>query len=161
MGEETMTCLMAPYPGQPNPAEPVSDKHSLTSCVCGYYTRSLINFLNCLWPSVLWRCWLGDRKGIRPVKNMGDGGGGHWLLVWMEWCPSGWSMCLPLLIFPCTIRSRSSLLAPAYPGGPGKRAVKQLWWWCLWPVASSLYIMLGPRIFFFCSHTPKFFLVCL
>jgi len=20
-------------------------------------------------PSVLWRCWLGDRKGIRPVKN--------------------------------------------------------------------------------------------
>jgi len=21
------------------------------------------------WPSVLWRCWLGGRKGIRPVKN--------------------------------------------------------------------------------------------
>jgi len=21
------------------------------------------------WPSVLWHCWLGDRKGIRPVKN--------------------------------------------------------------------------------------------
>jgi len=21
------------------------------------------------WPSVLWRCWLGSRKGIRPVKN--------------------------------------------------------------------------------------------
>ena len=28
-----------------------------------------------------------------------------------------------LLIFPCTIKSRSSLLAPAHPGGPGKRAV--------------------------------------
>ena len=25
--------------------------------------------LVCLWPSVLWRCWLGSRKGIRPVKN--------------------------------------------------------------------------------------------
>jgi len=35
--------------------------------------------------------------------------------------------CLPLLIFPCTIKSRSSLLAPADPGGPGKRAVKRLW----------------------------------
>ena len=38
-----------------------------------------ISFLSCFyifcrlccffWPSVLWRCWLGDRKGIRPVKN--------------------------------------------------------------------------------------------
>ena len=40
----------------------------------------------------------------------------------MEWRPVGWSACLPLLIFPCTIKSRSSLLAPAHPGGPGKRA---------------------------------------
>jgi len=32
---------------------------------------------------------------------MGDGGGGHWL-VQMEWRPAGWSVCLPLLIFPCT-----------------------------------------------------------
>ena len=36
-------------------------------------------------------------------------------------------MCLALLIFPCTIKSRSSLLALAHPGGPGKRAVKRLW----------------------------------
>jgi len=56
---------------------------------------------------------------------MGDGGGGH-RLVRMEWRPAGWSVCLPLLIFPCTIKSRSSLLAPAHPGGPGKRAVKRL-----------------------------------
>jgi len=43
-------------------------------------------------------------------------------------------VCLPLLIFHCTIKSRGSLLAPAHPGGLGKRAVKQLWcvvWWCL------------------------------
>ena len=26
-------------------------------------------FLTCHMPSVLWRCWLGGRKGIRPVKN--------------------------------------------------------------------------------------------
>jgi len=54
-----------------------------------------------------------------------DGGGGHWL-VRMEWRPARWSVCLPLLIFSCTIKSRSSHLAPAHPGGPGKRAVKRL-----------------------------------
>jgi len=37
-------------------------------------------------------------------------------------------VCVPLLIFSCTIKSRSSLLAPAHPGVPGKRAVK--WLWC-------------------------------
>jgi len=36
-------------------------------------------------------------------------------------------VCLPLLIFHCTIKSRSSLLAPAHLGGPGKRAVNRLW----------------------------------
>jgi len=76
---------------------------------------------------MLWYCWLGGRKSIRPVKKMGDGGGGHWL-VRMEWCPARWSVCLPLLIFPCTIKSRSSLLAPAHPGGPGKKAIKWFWW---------------------------------
>ena len=45
----------------------------------------------------------------------------------MEWRPARWSVCLPLLISPCTIKSRSSLLAPAHMGGPGKRAVKRLW----------------------------------
>ena len=57
----------------------------------------------------------------------GNDGDGQWL-VRMEWCLAGWSMCLPLLIFPCTIKSRSFLLAPAHPGGPGKRAVE--WLWC-------------------------------
>jgi len=36
---------------------------------------------------------------------------------------------LPLLISHCTIKSRSSLLAPTHPGGPGKRAIKWLWCW--------------------------------
>jgi len=60
-------------------------------------------------------------------KIWGDGGGRHWL-VQMEWRPARWSVCLPLLIFPCTIKSRSSLLALADPGGPGKRAIKWLWY---------------------------------
>jgi len=43
-------------------------------------------------PSVLWRCWLGGRKGIRPVKKLSCGGVA-WLSVWSEvygiwpsWC---------------------------------------------------------------------------
>ena len=54
------------------------------------------------------------------LLTWGDGEGRHWL-VWMEWHPAGRSVCLPLLIFPCTIKSRSSLLAPGHP-------VKRLWW---------------------------------
>jgi len=68
---------------------------------------------------------VGRQEGIRPVKNMGDGGGGHWLDR-RECCPVGWSVFLHLLISPCTIKSRSSFLAPAHPGGSGKGAVKRL-----------------------------------
>ena len=50
-------------------------------------------------PSVLWRCWLGGRKGIRPVKN--------------SWCHS-----LP----PASEKSRLvfSFLVPAHLGSPRK-----------------------------------------
>ena len=69
---------------------------------------------------------VGRQEGHPARKKIwGDGVGGHWL-VRMEWRPAGWSVFLPLLILPCTIKSRSSLLAPADPGGPGKRAVKRL-----------------------------------
>ena len=34
-------------------------------------------------PSELWRCWLGSRKGIQPVKNL-SGGLLAWLSVWSE-----------------------------------------------------------------------------
>ena len=41
----------------------------------------LLDSLVSLFPSVLWHCWLGERKGIRPVKN--------WMLVcwwwWFDW----------------------------------------------------------------------------
>jgi len=96
---------------------------------------------------------------------LGDGGGGHWL-VQMEWRTAGWSMYLPLLIFLCAIKSRSSLLAPAHPGGPGKRAVK--WLWCgggttitrvLWPVYRTTCISWHLQLLedfveakFYCPH---------
>ena len=36
-----------------------------------------------LLPSVLWRCWLGGRKGIRPVKKL-SGGVLAWLSAWSK-----------------------------------------------------------------------------
>jgi len=78
---------------------------------------------------------VGRQEGHLACKN-GDGGGEHWL-VWMEWLAVRWLVCLSLLIFPCTIKSRSSVLAPAHPGGPGKMAVKRLWLWC-----GGMYILI-------------------
>jgi len=62
-------------------------------------------------------------------NKWGDGGGGH-CLVWMEWHPAGWSVCLPLLIFPYTMKSRRSLLAPAHLGYHGKKGSKTVVVWC-------------------------------
>ena len=46
-----------------------------------YNKRNARNSIMTVFPSVLWHCWLGDRKGIRPVKN--------WMLVcwwwWFDW----------------------------------------------------------------------------
>ena len=81
-------------------------------------------------PSVLWCCWLGYRKGIRPIKNWVVG-----LLtslsVWSEvqtciW-PS-WCHCHSLSL--ASVKSRLVLplfLIPAHPGSPGKRAVKRVY----------------------------------
>jgi len=69
---------------------------------------------------------VGRQEGQPARKNYGQW---RWALVSLDGvAPGGWSVCLPLLISPCTIKTRSSLLAPAHPGGPGKRAIKRLWW---------------------------------
>jgi len=44
------------------------------------HNATLIIFTSCnssFMPSVLWYCWLGGRKGIRPVKNE------WWVLAWV------------------------------------------------------------------------------
>jgi len=74
---------------------------------------------------------------------MGDGGGGHWL-VWMEWRWAGWSVCLPLLVIPWTIKSRSCFLALVHLGGPRKRVVKRLWCgYVCWYAFSALILLVG------------------
>ena len=91
----------------------------------GYIVQ--IRFSDVQMPSVLWCCWLGGRKGIRPVKKT-------------EWWGAGVVICLErradlhmaqLMPLPLTISCFSKIkigftfLVPAHLGNPGKRAVKR------------------------------------
>jgi len=66
-------------------------------------------------------------SGIKTLE-----GWWRWALVSPDGvAPSQMVVCLPLLIFPCTMKCSSSLLALAHLCGPGKRAIKRLWLlWC-------------------------------
>ena len=68
-------------------------------------------------PSGLWHCWLGNRKGIRPVKKLGVG-----LLVvmiWLELCMAYSSSCHHHLHHPLL----QWILVN--PGSPGKWPLKR------------------------------------
>ena len=69
-------------------------------------------------PSMLWRWWLGGRKGIRPVKT--TGGVLEWLSVWsaVQTC---WCHCHSL-----SLASEKSILVPAQPDSSGLRAIKRV-----------------------------------
>jgi len=82
-----------------------------------------------VWPSVLWRCWLGGRKGIRPVKNLRCGAG---VVICLE---RGADLHMARLIpLPLTVSCFSKIqigftfLIPAVLGSPGQMAVK---WVCV------------------------------
>jgi len=76
---------------------------------------------------VLWCCWLGGRKGIRPVKTWVMGcwhgylSGARCRLadIWPKWCHYH-SLSL------VSVKSRLvfTFLVPAHPDGPGQRAFK-------------------------------------
>ena len=85
-------------------------------------------------PSVLWRCWLGDRKGIWPVKD--------WVVrcwrgylsgarcIWSSGCHS-LSLCFSKILIGFTF------LVPAHAGSPGQRAIKRMrtrvcYYWDRW-----------------------------
>jgi len=74
------------------------------------------------------RLLVGWQEGHLACKKMGDGGGGH-CLVQMEWCPAGWSVCLPLLIFPCTINIPKFSSSTGSPGWSQKKGHKMVVWW--------------------------------
>jgi len=91
----------------------------------------IITFVGCFgffsgMPSMLWRCWLGGRKGIRPVKI--------WVVGCWCGCRSGARCRLAYGPADATVSCSSKIqinftfLVPAYPGSPGQRAVK---WVCV------------------------------
>ena len=81
----------------------------------------ILTVVTCWMPSVLRHCWLGDRKGIRPVKS--------WVSVcW--WWRFDWSFARPIApiitttsITLCSNKIQNGdILVTANPGPPGK------WW---------------------------------
>ena len=78
-------------------------------------------------PSVLWHCWLGGRKGIRPVKNWVVGAG---VVICLEqWADLHIAQLMPL---PLTVSCFSKIqigftfLVSAHLGSPRQRAIKRV-----------------------------------
>ena len=78
-------------------------------------------------PSVLWRCWLGSRKGIRPVKNCVVG---YWhgylsgARCRLAYGPAD----ATATHVSCFSKIRTGFTFPvlAHPGSPGQRAIKRV-----------------------------------
>ena len=115
------------------------DKFSITEY--RLFLTSSVKYLCHL--SVLWCCWLGGRKGIRPVKN--------WVVVC--WCgylsgtrcrlaygPANATHCLMLQWIGFTF------MVLAHRGNSGKRAVKYV---CMCVILSPLRINVWAVLFFF------------
>ena len=83
-----------------------------------------------LLPSVLWRCWLGYRKGIRPVKNWVVGCWCGYLSGVRCRLASGPADATATHCLSCfsKIQIGSTFLVSANLGSPGKKAVK---WVCV------------------------------
>ena len=87
------------------------------------YCRSNCQLLS----SVLWRCWLGGGKGIRPVKTEQWGAG---MVICLE---RGADLHMAQLMhLPLTVSCFSKIqigftfLVPAHQGSPGQRDVKRV-----------------------------------
>ena len=77
---------------------------------------------------VLWRCWLGGRKGIRPVKKL-DWWGASMVICLERDADLHMAQLMPLPLadsFFSKIQIGFTFLVPDHPGSPGKRAVKRV-----------------------------------
>ena len=94
-------------------------KHCSTCCV-------ILESVIAIMPSVFWRCWLGGRKGIRPVKNWVVGCWRGYLSGARETCMwPRWYHCHSVSCFS-KIQIGFTFLVPAHLGSPWQRAVKRV-----------------------------------
>ena len=99
--------------------------------------------------SVLRRCWLGGRKGIRPVKKLSGG-----VLAWLSICLErdadlhmAQLMPLPLTVSCFSeIQIGFTFLVAAHPGSPGQRAVKRVCVCVCVRLARAAEISISPSI---------------
>jgi len=102
--------------------------YHLCDCCCCSCERWPVSSLHQLHvPSVLWHCWLGVRKSIRPVKKLNDEVLA-WLFVWSEvrmiCIQSSWCLCHRIISCFIKIQIGLTFLLPAYPGCPQKETIK-------------------------------------
>jgi len=90
-------------------------------------------------PSVLWRCWLGGRKCIRPVKKLSGG-----VLVWLSLLRGADMHMAQLMPLPPTVSSvKSRLVLPFWyrltqvvsDKGPLNGCMYVMYVWCVLQVA--------------------------
>jgi len=109
--------------------------HRVSACQSGCNVEWILVcslFIVCIIvPSVLWRCWLGGRKGIRPVKNWVVGCWHSYLSgarCRLAYGPAD-ATATPVLTHSCVskVQIGFTFLVPAQMGSPGKRAVKRVY----------------------------------
>ena len=98
-------------------------------------------------PSVLWHCWLGDRKGIRPVKKVGC-----WFVGGNNFTGALHVSCHYHLHHPWSNKIQDGdILVPSYRGCPGKWPLNECLVSCFWQMEkvmeSSTFVYL-----FTCLH---------
>jgi len=108
---------------------------------------AVLNFIECtgistlitvLFTAVFWRCWLGGRKGIRPVKNWVVGCWRGYLSearCRLAYGPADATATHHLLLQ--YIQISFAFLVPAHPGSPGKRAIKRV---CVCMCVTAVYV---------------------
>ena len=93
-----------------------------------FYTFMCLSYL---FPSVLWRCLLGDRKGIRSVES--------WMLVCWWW----WFDCSFACLTVPVVTTTSIYLAPIKPANPGSPGKWPLKWRQRATEVLSLWVFVG------------------
>ena len=112
--------FLAPTPREKSKMRPTA--------TCVVWSVLFVHLSVCLLlPSVLWRCWFGDRKGIRPVKT--ECWGACVVVILEQGADMHMAQLMPL---PLTVSCFSKIqigftfLVSAHAGSPGKKAIKQV-----------------------------------